>query len=104
MSLGIYIGVFFASIFGAWLNVLVRKGHFFYLSYLATFLTASLWLFIVKFTTNKLSTASLIFDVILSAGYLAGFLILGKERLSPAQILGAILAIAGIILLNWGKK
>ncbi len=104
MSIKLFLILFLVlgtSFFGAWLSVLVRRGHNCGLVYLSTFLSASIWLYVVKCSDLKLSTTSLSYDIIMSMGYLLGFIVLAKESISVIQWIGISLAFFSVILMNW---
>lgn len=62
-------------------------------------ITGLLWALISKYTKMSLSTATIIFDTILSSSYFFTFLALG-ESITPIQGVGVAMAITALILLN----
>jgi drug/metabolite transporter (DMT)-like permease len=64
-----------------------------------SFLSATSWILISKYTKMSLAVATIVFDIIYGISYFIAFLILG-EQITLIQGIGVGLALAGMALMN----
>ncbi len=92
--------IFVAGSFGAYANFLVRKGVIGgWLSILSTFISAILWLGMVKYAKGTIINSSMIYDVAMSTSYIIVLLFLG-ERMSFVQYIGLSISFIGLCLMQ----
>ncbi|NBO56108.1 MAG: hypothetical protein EBU84_16310 [Actinobacteria bacterium] len=93
------IPLFLVGIFGAWLAKGISGGALpWWLPTVPSVATGLLWGWVSRRTSN-LSVATVVFDVVYTGAFLAGFLLLG-DRLNWLQSCGVALALAGVALMS----
>lgn len=92
--------VFVAGLFGAWLSLLVRQGHPWWLTLIAGVASYSCWALALRTTTWSLVVVSAVFDVLVAVSWFVGFWLIGKQPIYPVQWLGIALLCAGLALVN----
>lgn len=93
------IPLFLVGIFGAWLAKGISGGVLpWWLPTVPSVATGLLWGWVSRRSAN-LSLATVVFDVVYTGAFLAGFLLLG-ERMNLLQTCGVALALAGVALMS----
>lgn len=93
------IPLFLVGIFGAWLAKGISGGALpWWLPTVPSVVTGLLWGWVSRRSVN-LSLATVVFDVVYTGAFLAGFLLLG-ERMNLLQTCGVALALAGVALMS----
>lgn len=99
MPLLTVIPLFLVGIFGAWLAKGISGGALpWWLPTVPSIATGLLWGWVSRRSDN-LSLATVVFDVVYTGAFLAGFLLLG-DRLSVLQSCGVGLALLGVALMS----
>lgn len=87
------------GIFGAYLSKRINQGSLpIWWTIIPSLITGFTWGNMVK-KHNNLSYLSALFDVVYTAAYVLGFVILG-DRLTPMQIVGFIISMIGVALMS----
>jgi drug/metabolite transporter (DMT)-like permease len=93
-------GLTVIGLFGAKVSKDISAGKLpWYSSIGLSILSGALWGYVAS-KPIPLTYASVVFDVIYTAAYVAGFVWLG-DSLNNIQILGIIFSIIGVILMGW---
>lgn len=99
MPLLTVIPLFLVGILGAWLAKGISGGALpWWLPTVPSIVTGLLWGWVSRRSDN-LSLATVVFDVVYTGAFLAGFLMLG-DRLSVLQSCGIGLALLGVALMS----
>lgn len=99
MPLLVVVPLFLVGIFGAWLAKGISGGALpWWLPILPSLGTGLLWGWVSR-VSSDLSVATVVFDVVYTGAFLAGFLLLG-DRLSVLQSCGILLAMVGVALMS----
>lgn len=96
----ILLSLFGVSMFGAYLSIKVRNGLNPLATYISSLASSTLWIFIIIGSKKPLASLSLFFDVVLSLGYLVGFLLMAGEPITKYQAIGIGAALCAIVFLN----
>lgn len=94
------ISLVLVGLFGALLSKKINQDELpWYTAIIPSIISGGVWGFFVRNKGINLSYASAIFDVIYTASYVMGFVLLG-DRLTPIQILGFLISSFGIALMS----
>jgi len=95
----VVLPLFLVGLIGAWLAKGISDGSFpWWLPVLPSVGTGLLWGWVSR-RCSDLSLATVVFDVVYTGAFLAGFLLLG-DRLSVLQSCGVGLALLGVALMS----
>lgn len=88
------------GLLGALLSKKINSGDLpWYIAILPSVVSGGVWGVFVRHKGINLSYASALFDVVYTASYVLGFILLG-DRLTPVQFLGFLISSFGIALMS----
>lgn len=101
MDIAAFILLPFLAFLGAWTSKKFRRdgvAKLVFVPPLVSFAVGWGWITVAKYTSMSLAVAQIVFDTTYVLSYFLSFLLLG-ETASSRQLMGAALAVFGIILL-----
>lgn len=99
-SLSAFISIPFLAVACAYVNIAAKNGSMSLLWLLGTSLVVTVpWMVITRHSTLSLAVSGSIFDALYGIFHLAAFILLG-QAVSSIQLVGAVVIIAGLILMS----